>query len=307
MNTPFAGYSQLAEELFDLVTESGNAGELIAIIGLHENDAVIDWFDDRVNPDKAPDRRKRLLQAIVRLMAVYDERQLEVPLVQSQTNLNRFDYAFEDDIGAPVDVRDRAACMRLLPRLRVELAAMDDTRFERLCGYVLLAMGCAGVRVTRANKDRGVDVFGRLPVGTAANATASSRMALGRLFAVIVVQAKRYAMTDRIGPEEVRQLAGTWYLIRNARGNGDLEDHLDHILDELEVRMEDPAIQIVMTSAGFSGPARREARDGGLVLLDGRQLAALLARERLAVEKTAPGQWTTSGGHLQRLTARWPT
>jgi hypothetical protein len=287
---PFGTYLALARELVELCMRHRTGGTVDALIALHEDPDVADYFDSD-NDRQARHRRDRLIEALVRVLTDYYERHMEAPLRQSDQVADRFLFAFADDPSDPRDRRELLARLRCQPELRRNLEQLDDRAFELVCGRLLKLMGCETAGVTREAKDRGIDMLGRLPTLNGEQAGAR-RMALGSLYIVIVGQAKRYGPDKPIGPEEVRQITGTWELIRKARENGELESHLVELIESVGIRAQDAPLHMIVTTSRFTSPAIGEARSGGVVLIDGVQLTFALAHAGIGLQRAASGDWT---------------
>lgn len=289
MSTPYGSYKGIARELIEVAAVNRVGGQVEVLVALHESTEVADFFDHD-EARVARKRRKRVIDAMIVVLREYEDGHMEAPLRQSDTVDDVFVFAFADNAADDADRRVLLARLRCQPELRNELVAMDDRAFELLCGRLLELMGCDRVKVTRGTKDRGIDMLGRLPASTGV-LPGARRMVLGSLNLVLVGQAKRYGSDSKVGPEEVRQIAGTWTLILLARANGELENHVGEAIDDLGVRAEDPPVPMIVTSSGFTRPAVQEARSGGVVLINGLQLAYALAREGVAIEDRGDGEW----------------
>lgn len=301
MKQPFANYRALADELVALAALNRAGGSVDALIALHDNPDLADYIDDN-SPKVARYRRKRVVTALVAVLADYPGRHMEAPLRQSDAVIDVFVFAFADDPTTDPPRRELMARLRGQPELRAALYQMDDREFELLCGRVLELMGCDRVAVTRGTKDRGIDMLGRLPA-SAGEVAGARRMVLGALSIVLVGQAKRYGPDNPVGPNEVREIVGTWALILRARANGELEEHIADVLDDLGLRAEDPPVHLIITSARFTGPAYTEARSGGVVLIDGIQVAFALAHAGIALDQQEDGEWRGGADTLRAAVA----
>lgn len=293
MHPPFGTYLALARDLIDVCMQQRTGGTVDALIALHSDPDVADYFD----PDddrQARHRRSRLIDALVRVLSEYFDRHMDAPLRQSDQVDDRFLYAFEEDLGDPPERRELLGKLRCQSELRHRLENLDDRDFELLCGRLLELMGCEKVGISREAKDRGIDMLGRLPTFDGSHAVAR-RMALGSLYIVIVGQAKRYGPDKPVGPEEVRQIAGTWELIRKARENQELEQHLVDLIESVGVRAQDAPLHMIVTTSRFTGQAIGEARSGGVVLIDGVQLTFALAAAGIGLARDDAGKWAADG------------
>lgn len=297
MTTPYGSYKGIARELIEVAAVTREGGQVEVLIARHESTEIADYFDHD-QEQVARRRRNRLIDAMLAVLAEYDDGHMEAPLRQSDTVNDVFVFTFADDPADSVDRRMLFARLRCQPELRNEILAMSDRSFELLCGRLLELMGCDRVKVTRGTQDRGIDMLGRLAISSGV-LPGARRMVLGSLNLVLVGQAKRYGSDFKVGPEEVRQIAGTWGLILRARANGELENHVADVIDDLGLRGEDPHVPMVVTSSGFTRLAIREARSGGVVLIDGRQLAYALAREGVAIEDRGDGEWVATAETVQ--------
>ncbi|SEM48331.1 restriction endonuclease [Streptacidiphilus jiangxiensis] len=142
-------------------------------------------------------------------------------------------------------VRAAEAKAQLEARAR-EIATYDGmsgTEFERALEYLCKRDGCTGARVVGGTGDLGADVIATTPDGR--------RM---------VIQAKRYAVTNTIGSQVVQVLNGTY---RDAH-RGDLG--------------------VIITTSTFTAPAKDFAATVGIKLIDRKALAAWAS-------ETGPAPW----------------
>ncbi|MBF6338484.1 restriction endonuclease [Nocardia abscessus] len=110
---------------------------------------------------------------------------------------------------------------------------MNDKQFEHALASLCRDSGCRQVEVSGGSGDHGADVVALTPDGRR-----------------LILQAKRYNITRRVGDKEMQQLVGglmTW-----------------HQFD----------IAALVATASFTAPARATAARNGIRLIDNRALAA---------------------------------
>ncbi|WP_042389708.1 restriction endonuclease [Streptacidiphilus melanogenes] len=120
---------------------------------------------------------------------------------------------------------------------------MTPLQFEQALAGLCQRDGCTDVRVVGGAGDLGADVIATTPDGRR-----------------IVIQAKRYAPTNRVGSPEVQKVGGTYYVVHGAH------------------------LAAVVTTSGFTQGAVQYAQQAGIRLYGARELAGWVSR-------TGPAPW----------------
>jgi restriction system protein len=134
-----------------------------------------------------------------------------------------------------------------LPRVQVsaltDFQAMTPLQFEHALAGLCQRDGCTHVQVVGGAGDLGADVIATTPDGRR-----------------IVIQAKRYAPTNKVGSPEVQKVGGTYAVVHHAQ------------------------LAAVVTTSGFTPAATEYARQAGIRLFGARELAGW-------VHRTGPAPW----------------
>jgi restriction system protein len=120
---------------------------------------------------------------------------------------------------------------------------MTPSEFERALAFLCERDGCRGVQVVGGAGDLGADVIATVPDGRR-----------------IVIQAKRYAPTNRVGSPEIQKVGGTYAVVHRAH------------------------LAAVVTTSSYTPAAVSYARQAGIRLLGETELAAWASR-------TGPAPW----------------
>lgn len=167
--------------------------------------------------------------------------------------------------------------LRLLRRL-----ASDA--FERAMARLLAALGCEAVRRVGGAGDGGVDLVALLPFAPAVHAGGGFALT-GLDGALLLCQAKRYALTRPIGPAAVREFATAVAGWDQGRGAG----------SAAPVR---PVVGLLVTSGTVTRGAAELARRHGIVSMAGGTaalvLAAAAARAGIRPDVDAVDEWLTN-------------
>jgi len=140
-------------------------------------------------------------------------------------------------VVAALGLRDRAVVEAdLRPGIERLLRTVDPDAFEQFVADLWAELGFQTV-VTQSSKDRGVDVVARQTTP---------------IEQTVVIQAKRYAATNKVGRESVQQYAS------------------------LHRQERDADLVVVVTTGAFTGPAREAARDLNVKLVDGERLVEMV-------------------------------
>lgn len=133
----------------------------------------------------------------------------------------------------------RNRIMRFAQSMEVErYSCMDDKEFEHALATLCERDGCRGVRVVGGRGDLGADVIATSPDGLR-----------------IVMQAKRYAYSTRLGSPDLQRFGGTCFAVHDA----------------------DLAV-IVTTSGRVTKAARAYAEHVGIQIIDSQGLSAWASR-----------------------------
>lgn len=120
---------------------------------------------------------------------------------------------------------------------------MTPTQFERALASLCQRDGCTQVTVVGGAGDLGADVIATTPDGRR-----------------LVIQAKRYAPTNRVGSPDVQKVGGTYQVVHRAH------------------------LAAVVTTSGFTQAAVGYAGQAGIRLFGARELAGWVTR-------TGPAPW----------------
>lgn len=129
------------------------------------------------------------------------------------------------------------------PRALADFQYMTPSQFEHALASLCRRDGCTQVQVVGGAGDLGADVIAVTPDGRR-----------------IVIQAKRYAPTNRVGSPEVQKVGGTYYVVHRAH------------------------LAAVVTTSGFTQAATSYGRQAGIRLFGARELAGWVTR-------TGPAPW----------------
>lgn len=138
-------------------------------------------------------------------------------------------------VAISVRVKQRRATQALGPAQQFRIAdyqAMSAKEFEHTLADLCRRDGCTQIKVVGGAGDLGADVIARTPTGKR-----------------IVIQAKRYAPTTKVGSPDVQKVGGTARQIHGAD------------------------IAAVVTTSTFTPAARDYAKRVGIHLIDGNGLA----------------------------------
>lgn len=276
---------QLIESSYSLAT--GDALSVIELVEACCGDEVIDQVlgDD----EKLTYRVNRLTVSIREALAHFSERRISAPLLESEFVSSSFMLQFFDGDHLAGDIRDWRARHRCRPALERSLRLLDPTKFEQLCGQILDAVGCQEVYVTTAQKDDGVDVMAKLALRSWSDGLAVDGVGLhqiiGGIHFLVYGQAKRYSEANKVTQEEVQRLEGSWKSVRNAYFQRNLAKDREVALNRIGYRPADPVLLLMATTSEFTRGAHVKGKDLGVVLLDGQQIAHLLATLGLCIEE----------------------
>ncbi|WP_052441728.1 restriction endonuclease [Streptacidiphilus anmyonensis] len=140
----------------------------------------------------------------------------------------------------------RGASTRFAPvqvRALTDFQRMTPSQFEQALAALCRRDGCTSVRVVGGAGDLGADVLATTPDGRR-----------------LVIQAKRYAPTHRVGSPEVQRVGGTYQVVHRAH------------------------LAAVVTTSGFTRAAVDYAHQADIALFGARELASWASH-------TGPGPW----------------
>jgi len=178
---------------------------------------------------------------------------------------------------------------RIAPYHGEVLAAIRNLsphKFEAFSARVLDLLGSDMSHTTLYTKDSGVDFVGRLRIQTDSTALLTSKDFAGfeDAFSLTVYgQAKAYS--NKVGLDVIRELVGSIALLRfSGRGPDGLGSALDRVIPMCE-----PLLPLVFTTGEFTSQAKRLARETGVVLKDGSQLATFLCLRNIGFRESDTG------------------
>lgn len=236
-------------------------------------------------------RLGRLTAAIQTHIAEHAARRIVCPLEESTFAPGSFLFRFADNDALPVDLRGLYARYRLLPAITAALHELTPREFELLCGELLALLECRGITVTQSQKDDGVDAVAELlvaPIRSADMVVTPFQRVAGGLSFLVYLQAKRYSARNKVGQEEVQELAGSWIAMRNAFFDGKLDGKKAAALRKADFRAADPVLLMLVTTSSFTSGARQKSIAVGIITMDGVQIGQLLLASDFGLTATGP-------------------
>ena len=174
------------------------------------------------------------------------------------------------------DDNDSISSTKILRRNATRLLSvirnLSFNEFEVFGGAVLRELGCPSPEVTPHSTDQGIDFYGELSVGDILGENLHVKHLMHSVRMVIVGQAKRY-QKNPIGSGDVRELVGTLSLARTSTFSKQGIDFFDQIV----LRPNTPTLAILIATGDFTKGARHLAKESGILLYSGFQLAVFLA------------------------------
>lgn len=167
----------------------------------------------------------------------------------------------------------RSRCLRWLDGL-------DSHEFEKACALALTANGASDACASRKSGDFNIDFYGLLPAHSRA-----SLILNGAKGCRIVGQAKKYA--SRVTREKILTLIECISAL--SKRQPEAKDAAPIWFYEHKI----PIVAVVVGFSGFQSGARNYAADHGVILLDGNDLAYLLAVEKFLEWPTNDAQFAS--------------
>lgn len=151
------------------------------------------------------------------------------------------------------------------------MQAMSFSQFEQFGACVLKELGAQRVTVTPHAGDQGIDFFGRLNIGELQGSPVPFFKLAHDVELRFAGQAKHYPNRS-IGPSVLREIVGAVILARSKTFSKDID-----VFDGLDLRALSPVLPLVFTTGNVSSGAVRLAKDAGMIVRSGAQLAVFLA------------------------------
>lgn len=154
-----------------------------------------------------------------------------------------------------------------------EIRGLTFQEFEKFGACVLRELGAKIIKVTPQSNDQGIDFYGVLSLGQNSYLPAPFGQLAHDVRLLFAGQAKRYATTNLIGPELIRELIGSISLARYKVFT------IREDLFEKEVKLLpfNPLVTMFFTTGGFTRGALEIAEKSGIIARSGDQLALFLA------------------------------
>ena len=171
-------------------------------------------------------------------------------------------YSFSEVSNSLYRVRDLKT-----DEIRLKIKSMDWDGFERLCEHILEISGVASSGVTRTSKEGGIDFYGLLRMGDY-----HQSILLSGLEIRIVGQAKHHSENEKVGEPDMNAFITQFENFREGRGRG------FRAVPAWFRRAKSPMTAIFITNTEFTGGAQTAARNAGVVIRDGEQIAEDLVR-----------------------------
>ncbi|WP_323762380.1 restriction endonuclease [Maricaulis sp.] len=147
--------------------------------------------------------------------------------------------------------------------------ALDANGFEALMVAFLVSMGASSYKITPASKDDGVDFVGKIDL-TVNQDDGATYSLIDNFSTYVVGQAKHYKKTN-FKISDVRELIGSVGMVRNG-----ISAYSPTRSDRFGIRPYDPIFAVLVTSGNVSKFGWDFASRSGVLVIDGRQLAAHL-------------------------------
>lgn len=294
-------YQKIARHIISCshtVLSSGHAFALTEILEILD---VEEHVEQVLLPDSDSERIRRLgmLAAAIRTEQYkYERRRLTCPISESAMAPGSYIYVHSDSKEIDSMEREYRARLRVTPSILDLLRSLHPIDFEVLCGTLLKRLGCKNVTVTVSKGDDGVDGVAELPLVDRAVTPVRDMTAMQRLVAdlsfLVYLQAKRYREDHPVEKSEVHELVGSWSTTVNEFGDGTLANDRRAALVAADYRVADPVLMIFATTSYFRAGAQSRGEAAGVVLLDGEQLAHLMAILGLGIEASGAYSYKTS-------------
>lgn len=159
------------------------------------------------------------------------------------------------------DVLYRARDIRI-DELRSKIKTVDWRSFEYLCKHILQINGVEQAEVTRGTKEGGIDFYGLLRMHKFAPG-----VLLKDLEIRIIGQARHRSADTKIGDPEVKLFAKQYSDFKSGRGRG------REAVPDWFRNLKSPLTGIFITNTEFTQDAYDAAKEEGIILKDGDQIA----------------------------------
>lgn len=175
---------------------------------------------------------------------------------------------------------------------KLYLQNIDPVLFEKLGKNLLQFIGCEAF-VTQASQDEGIDFGGVLRLSKSEKEYSIASRVLQEFSLKIIGQAKRYK--NEVGVNELRELNGTLHekiienLVLKHKGN--------EIINKLK-EYSYPTALIFITTGRFTSTAINLAKDVGMILMDGDQVAQALLHMEHGCKRNETGIWEFDGDSI---------
>ena len=151
--------------------------------------------------------------------------------------------------------------------IRLKIKSIDWNSFEHLCEHILEISGVTATGVTKSSKEGGIDFYGLLRMGDY-----HQSILLSGLEIRIAGQAKHHSEDEKVGERDMNAFIKQFENFRDRRGRGFTA------VPTWFRRSRSPITAIVITNTEFTEGAQIAARNAGVVIRDGEQIAEDLVR-----------------------------
>lgn len=163
------------------------------------------------------------------------------------------------------------------------LTELEPGMFEVLCKQTLKELGCQFTGKTRTTADGGVDFFGTLIINESKDGPFTKKFELIHNAKVhFVGQAKRYALTNAIGPQDIREFLGSALLLEFTQGWNLQKELAIENLPPKYLMPKDPVIWLFFSTSFATINARNLANFLGIYFQDGEDISRWLALNPLS-------------------------
>ena len=151
--------------------------------------------------------------------------------------------------------------------IRLKIKSIDWNSFEHLCKHILEISGVTAPGVTKSSKEGGIDFYGLLRMGDYRQSILLSGLEIR-----IVGQAKHHSEDEKVGEPDMNAFIKQFEGFRDGKGRG------FKAVPAWFRRARSPVTAIVITNTEFTDGAQTAARNAGVVIRDGEQIAEDLVR-----------------------------
>jgi len=134
--------------------------------------------------------------------------------------------------------------------------------FEDLCKHLLEINGVEGVGTIKRSKEGGIDFYGLLRMDKFIE-----RILLKGLEVRIIGQARHWSANRKVGEAEIKLFAKQYYDFRSGKGRG------QKAVPEWFRKLKSPIVGIFVTNAECTEGAYTAAKEEGIILKNGDQIA----------------------------------